>query len=213
MVLLEIGSLESPSKSGPDTQIINLPCQGNFLLNLAKYWLGWFACLLFLPISMTGRFLEVLFALKQRLGRHDSSLEGKVVMITGASSGLGEALARAFYKEGCRLIIVSRRYSELERVRDQLLRSNLRQGIIYPPVIMELDLEDGDVLVEKVDAILSIYGYIDILVNNAGISYRGVAVETQKEVDYKVMNINYFGTVAITKGNMSRSQLFFCKLK
>lgn len=196
------GSLESPSKTGPDVQILRLPTQGNAFLNFMKQWLNCCACLLFLPVTLVGRFVEALIHLKQRLSKHDSNLEGKVVLITGASSGLGEALAKCFYKEGCKLIIASRRYSELERVRDQLMGSGLRKGTVYPPVIIQLDLQDMTNLADKVRTILGVYGYIDILVNNAGISYRGEAIETNLEVDAKVMNVNYFGTVALTKGKI-----------
>nr|CAG4643260.1 EOG090X07KM [Ilyocryptus agilis] len=128
------------------------------------------------------------------------SLEGKVVLITGASSGLGEALARCFYREGCRLIIASRRHTELERVRNQLMGSSCRvSNDIYPPVVVQLDLENAQALKDKINTILAIYGHVDILVNNAGISYRGEATSTDIDVDVKLMNVNYFGTVALTK--------------
>lgn len=194
------GSLESPSKTGPDVQILKLPFKGNFLLNCAKTWSNWIACLLFLPLTVLGRLIEAFFSLKQRFSKHDSSLEGKVVLITGASSGLGEALAKCLYTEGCKLIIASRRYTELDRVKEQLLGSGLRKGTVYPPVIIELDLQDLNNLPDKVRTILGIYGYVDVLVNNAGVSYRGEVTETTLDVDAKVMNINYFGTVALTKG-------------
>lgn len=72
---------------------------------------------------------------------------------------------------------------------------------VYPPVIIQLDLESSHVsLQEKVRTILGVYGHVDILVNNAGISSRGEAVETSPEVDVRVMAVNYFGTVALTKG-------------
>ncbi|KAK4014883.1 dehydrogenase/reductase SDR family protein 7-like [Daphnia magna] len=196
---IPLGSLESPSKTGPDVNILKLPFQGNFLSNCVKKLLNSFACLLFLPLTLVGRLIEAFFALKQRITKHDSSLEGKVVLITGASSGLGEALAKCLYTEGCKLIIASRRYTELDRVKEQLLGSGLRKGTIYPPVIIQLDLQDFVNLPDKVRTILGVYGYIDILVNNAGISYRGEVTDTSLEVDAKVMNINYFGTVALTK--------------
>lgn len=181
-------------------QILQLPSQGNIFLNFIKQLLSSFACLLFLPVTLVGRLVEALFDLKQKLSKHDSNLEGKVVIITGASSGLGEALAKCFYKEGCKLIIASRRYSELERVRDQLMGSGLRKGTVYPPVIIQLDLQDMTNMADKVKTILGVYGYVDILVNNAGISFRGDAIDTSLEVDAKVMNINYFGTIGLTKG-------------
>nr|CAG4641758.1 EOG090X07KM [Eurycercus lamellatus] len=198
---IPLGSLESPFKTGPDALIIKVPSQqGNRMISTAKTWFNYAACLIFLPISVTGRIIEILLALKQRISTKTSSLEGKVVFITGASSGLGEALARQFYKEGCRLIIASRRYSELERVRNQLIGSSYRKGIVYPPVIIQLDLENPDSLADKMKTVLGVYGHVDILVNNAGISYRGEVISTSAEVDAKLMNVNYFGTVSLTKG-------------
>ena len=78
--------------------------------------------------------------------------------------------------------------------------SGLRKGTIYPPVIIQMDLQDLTNLEDKVKTILGVYGYVDILVNNAGISYRGDVTETSLEVDAKVMSVNYFGTIGLTKG-------------
>ena len=200
--------MESPSKTGPDVQIIKLPPQGNVLVNVVKQCLNCFACLLFLPVTLLGRLVETTLILKQKLSRQDSNLEGKVVFITGASSGLGEALAKCFYQEGCKLIIASRRYSELERVRDQLLGSGLRKGTVYPPVIIQIDLQDLSNLSEKVKTILGVYGYVDIIVNNAGISYRGNVIDTSLDVDMKVMNVNYFGTIGLTKGKILSEYIY-----
>ena len=104
--------------------------------------------------------------------------------------------ARCFYKEGCKLIIAARRYSELERVRDTLMGSSYRtarpgtgtgsSGIVYPPVIIQLDVEHTSLIREKVKTVLGVYGHVDILVNNAGISHRGDVASTSLEVDAKV---------------------------
>lgn len=122
------------------------------------------------------------------------------MVVTGASSGLGEALAHTFYKEGCKLIIASRRYAELARVRDEILSSCFRKGKVFPPVIVQLDLSETEKIQDVVNAVLGIYGYVDILVNNAGVSYRGEICETASDVDSRIMNINYLGTVMLTKG-------------
>lgn len=176
---------------------------------MVRRWFSYAACMAFLPITLIGRAVEAFVHLKERLTTRSSSLEGKVVLITGASSGLGEAMARCFYKEGCKLIIAARRYSELERVRDQLVGSSYRtpgpgstgsSGIVYPPVIIQLDVENSVQMKEKVKTILGIYGHVDILVNNAGISHRGDVSSTSLEVDAKLMAVNYFGTVTLTKG-------------
>ncbi|KRT83018.1 dehydrogenase [Oryctes borbonicus] len=132
------------------------------------------------------------------LRRSYNKLSGKVVVITGASSGLGEALAHEFYKRGCQLVLCSRRRQELDRVRTDLLK-------IYPtvpthhPIIMPMDLSDINSLSKVIDDILELTGRIDILVNNGGISHRGTVLETKPDVDIKIMLVNYFGAAALTK--------------
>lgn len=125
-------------------------------------------------------------------------LIGKVVLITGASSGLGEALAHKFYMCGCRLILASRRRDELERVKNDLMK-RLADIPTYAPIVLELDLSDFTNMEERMEAALSIFSHVDILINNGGISYRGDILSTNIDVDYKVMLVNYFGQIAITK--------------
>ncbi|KAK0178475.1 hypothetical protein PV327_007366 [Microctonus hyperodae] len=135
---------------------------------------------------------------KIRKGRQKSAMNKQVVMITGASSGLGEALAHAFYQCGCKVILVARRKEKLEEVKNALMRS-YHNGPTHTPVVFPLDISELDSLPKAVEKILSIYGRIDILVNNAGISYRGEAVKTSIDVDIQVMQINYFAQIALTK--------------
>ncbi|XP_031840904.1 dehydrogenase/reductase SDR family protein 7-like [Nomia melanderi] len=130
--------------------------------------------------------------------RRSAALRGKVVMITGASSGLGEALAHVFYNSGCKVILVSRRKEELERVKNSII--NTHHTIpTHPPMVLPLDITDINALRTEVDLIIEIYGQIDILINNAGISYRGEVVSTSVDVDIKVMLTNYFAQIALTK--------------
>ncbi|KAK6625221.1 hypothetical protein RUM43_005512 [Polyplax serrata] len=125
-------------------------------------------------------------------------LEGKVVLITGASSGLGEALAHCFYRAGCKVILSARREKELERVRGILLQK-YQTTPTYPPVILRLDLSDVDGIAKQAQKALSIFGHIDILINNAGISHRGKVIETTNDVDSRVMSVNYLGPIALAK--------------
>lgn len=125
-------------------------------------------------------------------------------MITGASSGIGEALAHKFYESGCKVILAARRVGELERVRRDLLNSKLINGIqSIRPEILQLDLAESDQLAEKATHILSTCSRIDILVNNAGVSMISGIRAVKPEIDVRVMNINYFGTIAFTKGNVT----------
>lgn len=197
-LLAVVGSLESPGRR--DVHVIKFPREEGLVVTIIRKWLSCAACLFFLPISILGRVIEFILTLKSQMSSKSSSLEGKVVLITGASSGLGEALAQCLYKEGCRLIVAARRYAELERVRDQLLGSGLRKGNVYPPVIIQLDLQELNNLPDKMKTVLGVYGHIDILINNAGVSYRGEVIDTSLDVDIQIMNINYFGTIALTKG-------------
>jgi NAD(P)-dependent dehydrogenase (short-subunit alcohol dehydrogenase family) len=73
-------------------------------------------------------------------------------------------------------------------------------GTVYVPAVLELDLFDLASLPEKAAAALQIYGSIDILVNNAGVSFRGSVLETSLEVDQRIMNTNFMGPLALTKG-------------
>lgn len=114
----------------------------------------------------------------------------KIVWITGASSGIGEALAYQFAKEGAKLVISSRREKELQRVRE---------NIISECLIIPLDITDNLSLQNAVKIAIKHYGKIDVLVNNAGISQRALALDTQQIVDRKIMEVNYFGTINLTK--------------
>ena len=130
--------------------------------------------------------------------RRKTTLGGKVVMITGASSGLGEALAHVFYDCGCKVILISRRKEELERVKNALM--NTYHTIpTHPPVILPLDITNINSLQSEVGKLIEIHGQVDILINNAGISYRGEVLNTNVDVDIKVMLTNYFAQIALAK--------------
>ncbi|XP_014661530.1 PREDICTED: dehydrogenase/reductase SDR family protein 7-like [Priapulus caudatus] len=127
-------------------------------------------------------------------------LNGKVVLITGASSGLGEALAYEFYLAGSKVILGARRTNELQRVKQELLDLKCETKYeLYKPCILTLDLSDIASIPDKVLEASNYFGVIDILVNNAGISYRGDALYTSTDVDMQLMTTNYLGTAALTK--------------
>ncbi|MGB8645750.1 MAG: SDR family oxidoreductase [Anaerolineae bacterium] len=119
--------------------------------------------------------------------------QDKVVWITGASSGLGEALAYAFRSEGARLILSARNGTELERVRKQC------GGGEQEVVALPLDLADTAGLKARAEQALAVFGRIDVLVNNGGVGTRGQALEIPVDLDERVLRVNYLGTVALTK--------------
>ena len=120
--------------------------------------------------------------------------DDNVIWITGASSGIGEALANELAPHNPKLILSARRESELERVQKNIPEEFQDRIKIFP-----LDLEDADSLEDKVTAAENLFGQIDILINNAGISQRDTVLNTSMEVNRKLMEVNYFGCIALSK--------------
>ncbi len=119
-------------------------------------------------------------------------MKNKIVWITGASSGIGEAMVYAYNKLGAKLIISSRNRDELFRVKN-----NCKNQIDVH--VLSLDLEDTDTLWVKVREATRIYGRIDILINSGGISQRSLAMETDLATEQRLMNVNFWGTVILSK--------------
>ncbi|MDF0716465.1 SDR family oxidoreductase [Muricauda sp. 334s03] len=120
------------------------------------------------------------------------SIHGKTIWITGASSGIGKSLALALSSYSCNLILSSRREEELVKVK--VLCGNTDNISILP-----LDLENHNEMEILTQRAISFYGKIDILVNNAGISQRSLIKDTKLEVYEQLMDVNYLGTVALSK--------------
>ncbi len=118
----------------------------------------------------------------------------KIVWITGASSGIGEAVASEFVNRGAKVIISSPEVDKLNTLKDRF--NALRPGSC---MVVPLDFLNGHEIPGIVEKVVRQTGRIDILINNAGISQRSFAVETPVEVDRKVFEINYFGTITLTK--------------
>ena len=116
----------------------------------------------------------------------------KVVWITGASSGIGKALALKLSNQNVKLILSSRNSTALKTVKNECKYSNNVE-------IIPLDLEKHKTLNLKVEEALKLFGSIDVLVNNGGISQRSFARDTSLKVDKKILDINYLGTIALTK--------------
>lgn len=121
-----------------------------------------------------------------------SQIENQVVLITGASSGIGEALAYELSSLGAHMVLASRRLTELERVREGC---NAKGTINLLPI----DLADTSSLADKAAKAESFHGHIDIVIHCGGISQRDKIINTDLSVDRRIMEVNYFGTIALTK--------------
>jgi dehydrogenase/reductase SDR family protein 7B len=117
----------------------------------------------------------------------------KVVWITGASSGIGEALAYEFTREGAKTILSSNKPEELERVRKKCEEKGGESSVLF------LDMLDAQSLENSVKTAIERFGGIDILINNAGVSHRSLVTETDVEFDRKIMEIDFFSHVILTK--------------
>lgn len=135
------------------------------------------------------------------LGSDRKSLRNKVVLITGASSGIGRQLATDLYKSGSKVILASRSLELLQLLRDELIDIGKLDNSSehFDPEIVSLDLEKIETLKDKYNEALAIFGHIDILINNAGLSNRGDCLETEIEVYTRLMTINYLGVVELTR--------------
>jgi short-subunit dehydrogenase len=122
------------------------------------------------------------------------TIKDKVVWITGASSGIGEALAYAMAESGSTLILSARRKEELERVKKNCVDRFNAKIFLLP-----LDLALVSSLQQAVDTAISFAGHVDILINNGGLGQRSLILETSVEVDRQLMEVNYFGSMALSK--------------
>jgi len=116
----------------------------------------------------------------------------KIVWLTGASSGIGKEIAIQLASQGAFLVLSARNHHELLKLKNQLAQSEKH-------LVLPLDLEKSDNFSNLAKQIIEKFGRIDLLVNNGGVSQRANASETSLEVDRRIMEINYFGNIALTK--------------
>jgi short-subunit dehydrogenase len=121
------------------------------------------------------------------------SLKNKVVIITGASSGIGKACAFAFAKEGCRVMLSARDELKLSGIAEQIDPSGGKVAFCKTDVSVEADCRN---LIARTK---EIFGTIDILINNAGITMRAMFAEADLGVLHRLMDTNFWGTVYCTR--------------
>jgi short-subunit dehydrogenase len=118
-------------------------------------------------------------------------MQNKVVVITGASSGIGRALAEKYASEGYDLVLAARR---LDRLQD--LQAKLTNVVVLP---VQTDVSNEEECKSLIEKAIQKFGKIDILINNAGISMRASFSDVQTDVLRRLMDVNYWGTVYCTK--------------
>lgn len=120
-------------------------------------------------------------------------MKDKIVVITGASSGIGKALAFEFGTKGAIVVLAARNLEKLQEIVSDLNKRGFQALAVQTDVTIESDCRE---LVEKT---LEKYGRIDVLITNAGISMRSLFIDLQLDVMRRVMDTNYWGTVYCSK--------------
>ena len=125
------------------------------------------------------------------------SFKNKVVVVSGAASGIGNAICRKFAREGARIGLLDMDAKGVQAASDQLRASGV------DAVGIRCDVIDENECTSAMKEIIGLYGGIDVLVNNAGITQRSAFVDTQISVYRRVMDVNFFGSLHCTKAAMT----------
>ncbi len=120
-------------------------------------------------------------------------MKNKVVIVTGASSGIGEACAWYFVKQGSKVVLAARNSQKLEEISEKMTSKGFTSLVVQADVSIEGDCK------RLVNETLKVFKGIDVLINNAGISMRAILEEVDLSVIKKVMDVNFYGTVFCTK--------------
>ena len=117
----------------------------------------------------------------------------KVVIVTGASSGIGEAIAREFAQKGSKVVLAARSESKLSEIAKEIIDSGGKAYIVKTDVSVESECKN------LIDKTIEKYGTVNILVNNAGLSMRAAFIDVDLKVLHRLMDVNFWGTVYCTK--------------
>ena len=120
----------------------------------------------------------------------------KVVWITGASSGIGEGMVKAFAALGSKVVLSARSTTELNRVQDECVAAGASSDRL---LVLPLDIIDFAAMPAAMQTVIDTFSGIDALINNAGLGARDFAVDTDISIYRKIMDVNLFGPIALTK--------------
>ena len=125
-----------------------------------------------------------------------NTFKDQEIWITGASSGIGEALVKAFAAKDAKVVLSSRKQAELARVRQEAIDSGASADKL---LVVPLDVLDSAAMPAAVQTVLDAFGRIDMLINNAGNSQRSFCINTDMEVYRAMFELNVLGQIALTK--------------
>ncbi|XP_034253292.1 dehydrogenase/reductase SDR family member 7 [Thrips palmi] len=151
-------------------------------------------------VVLTVADCDLQLAWMERFGHSIDQLKGKVVWITGASSGIGKAVAINLAQHGCKLVLSARNRDELLRVREICLERGKSVGLDAGDVlVLKMDMLEYSKQQECFDKVLDHFGKLDILLNNAGRSQRASWETIETAVDRQVFEINVFSVISLSR--------------
>jgi NADP-dependent 3-hydroxy acid dehydrogenase YdfG len=127
---------------------------------------------------------------------YDGCFAHKVIWITGASSGIGEALTKIFARCGAKMVLSARTEAGLQRVRNECIAAGASGEDL---LVIPLDIVDYDAMPGAVTSVLEAFSRIDMLINNAGMSQRSFCLDTNMDVYRSMLEVNVLGQIALTK--------------
>ncbi|KAF2889031.1 hypothetical protein ILUMI_17142 [Ignelater luminosus] len=142
---------------------------------------------------------DLQLAFYEKFGKSVRRLQGKVVFITGASSGIGEHTAIALAKHGIKLVLTARRQAELERVKQICITSSGGKLTNNDVLVLPMDLLDFNSHKKVFDLAVQHFGQIDILFNNAGRSQRANWEHIDMTVDKELFDLDVFSVINLTR--------------
>eukprot|EP01135_Chromosphaera_perkinsii_P007457 Nk52_evm9s859 gene=Nk52_evmTU9s859 len=139
----------------------------------------------------------VLWQWFKRCQKGLETFKGKIVWITGASGGIGKEIALMLCKHGAKVILSARNKQKLEECKKEC--EAIQRGCAQILILDVGECRKEDYSNAKMEEAVKLFGTIDVLVNNAGISSRGTVIETGMGVYESLFNVDFFGTVGLTK--------------
>ncbi|XP_054707663.1 dehydrogenase/reductase SDR family member 7-like [Uloborus diversus] len=142
---------------------------------------------------------DLILAFAEKFGRPISAFSGKVVWITGASTGLGEAMAYQLAEVGAKLVLTARSENLLQKVKDECIERSKGKLLKKDILVLPFDLAQFECHEKNVKSVIDHFGRIDVLINNAARYQIGRLIDTDIKVDKAMFDVNFFGPISLTK--------------
>ncbi|XP_015912470.1 dehydrogenase/reductase SDR family member 7-like [Parasteatoda tepidariorum] len=157
------------------------------------------AIILYLTWALLATDCDLTLTLVEKYGKPISSFSGRVVWVTGASTGLGEAMAYELAAVGTKLILTARSTDLLQKVKEECLRRSEGKLFDHDILVLPFDLSNFECHKQNVQRAVDHFERIDVLINNAARYSVGAITETDISVDKAIFEVNFFGTLSLTK--------------